>query len=179
MRHLFCVIRVGEPALGGCGTPTLIGPHARFYPRRRGPARAIMGQSRHLRSTHVADRTQHSISGTAPGPSPSSQVGMPQPLTKQRPAIGQHVRIEQLGGRHVVEPCKGHAVGRSSRLEIKALPVRTIQTVVTSSRCLMQRPAVRELLNFCRNTQHREPQTMPQDRDRLVNHHLLRQLDRG
>ena len=178
MRHLFCVIRVGEPALRGCGTPTLIGPHTRIRPRRRGAARARRGQSRHVRSTHVADRTQHSISGTAPGHSPSSQVGIPQPLTKQRPAIGQHVRIEQLGGRHVVEPCKGHAVGRSSRLEIKALPVRTIQTVVTSSRCLMQRPAVRELLNFCRNTQHREPQTMPQDRDRLVNHHLLRQLDR-
>ena len=115
MGRVFCVIRVGEPALSGCGKPTLIGPHARFYPRRRGAARAIMGQSRHVRSTHVADRTQHSISGTAPGHSPSSQVGIPQPLTKQRPAIGQHVRIEQLGGRHVVEPGKGHTVRHSTR----------------------------------------------------------------
>lgn len=144
MRHLFCVIRVGEPALRGCGKPTLIDSHAQNRPRRRVAARALMGQSRHVRSTHVADRTRHSISGTAPGHSPSSQVGIPQPLTKQRPAVGQHVRIEQLGGRHVVEPGKGHTVRRSPCLEIETLAMRTIQSVVTSSRLLMQRPPLRE-----------------------------------
>ena len=42
----------------------------------------------------------------------------------------------------------------------------------------MQGPPLRELLNFRRNTQRLEPQTMAQDRDRVVDHYLLRQLNR-
>ena len=153
MGHIFCVIRVGEPALSGCGKPTLIGPHARFYPRRRGAARAIMGQSRHVRSTHVADRTRHSISGTAPGHSPSSQVGIPQPLTKQRPAVGKHVCVQQLRRRHTVEPSEWDTMSRIPSHKLKKLTRRTSHALITSRRTLRYRPSHRQLVNCTRNRQ--------------------------
>ena len=44
-------------------------------------------------------------------------------MTKKRPAVGNHVRIEQLGGSHVVEPGEGHAVRRDLCFKIKAFTI--------------------------------------------------------
>lgn len=61
MRHFFCVIRIGEPALRGCGTPTLIGSHAQNRPRRHRAARAIVDRSSQLGSDHFADQKRTTI----------------------------------------------------------------------------------------------------------------------
>ena len=66
MRHFFCVIRIGEPALRGCGKPSLIGSHARNRPRHQGAARAIVAQSQRSGSDHFANQKRTTIfdSGT-------------------------------------------------------------------------------------------------------------------
>ena len=58
MRHFFCVIRIGEPALRGCGKPTLIGSHAHNRPRHRGVARAIGAHSQQAGNHDYGDNNQ-------------------------------------------------------------------------------------------------------------------------
>ena len=61
MRHFFCVIRIGEPALHGCGKPSLIGPDAKNRPRYQGAARAILDQISQSESDHFADQKRITI----------------------------------------------------------------------------------------------------------------------
>ena len=111
--------------------------------------------------------------------SPLPQVRVSQPLTKQRTAVGQHVGVEQLGGSHIVEPCKGYTVTRPRGLKVQVLTIRPIKSNVTPRGSFLKHPTGREFVSFGRNTQHWEAQTMTQDRHRVVNHYLLRQLNRG